>query len=192
MKYILGGIFIICVSLGIGFWSQDRPKIGVIDIQRCFEKYVAVKDAEEAINSQREQAKKKLQELQKKIELLKEELKVLPKGSALALEKFQNLKKVQYEYELTRKIDESMLLEVYSQHYTRLYNEMVKEIAEMAKEDGFSLILRVDQAPMETQYQDPTAEIKTRNVLYASSALDITDLLIRRLNEKYSRRKEKR
>jgi Skp family chaperone for outer membrane proteins len=181
---------------------QGAPsfKVGVVYLQECFDKYEGTKVAEQELTRQRDEGKKKLEELQKRVNTLREEYEALVKSGMdpeklgeLRIEKFQDYKKAQYELELRRKIEEARLTDMYGEYQLKIYNEICAMIKRIATEHGFEIVFRADQALVRGGSPESISQqMASRSVLYADPRFNITGLIIDRLNKAYREKKGER
>jgi len=68
----------------------------------------------------------------------------------------------------------------------RIYNHIRDASAELADRDGYGLVIMDDSAiPIPADSRDVLGDISARRVLYASSTLDITQMLIDYMNTQW-------
>jgi Skp family chaperone for outer membrane proteins len=72
-----------------------------------------------------------------------------------------------------------------------VYNEVVRLSGVVAKERGFALIQRIDRMPaLEGGETDLSAQIDRRGIVYFNQTIDITTVVLERLNRDYAARKK--
>jgi len=83
-------------------------------------------------------------------------------------------------------------LEYYNRKKLAIYTEVNRIAEAIGREKGFTLVLKSDPIPTLENSQVPLSQqMEQRAVLYHEAETDITDELIRRLNESYAERKKK-
>ncbi|MDJ0781154.1 MAG: OmpH family outer membrane protein [Desulfosarcinaceae bacterium] len=152
-------------------FAADVAKIGIVDFQKVFETSTAGKAAKDEINTQGKKLEadlkakgSELEETKKRLErealvMSREKREEKEREFRIQVNDFKSLQK-KYERDLQRT-------------QKRLLGEMRKDvleiIAEVGKSEGYLMI------------------IEKIGVLYAPSALDISDLIIQKYNEKMAK-----
>jgi outer membrane protein len=174
MKHRIGFIGAgLAALLVLGTAASDEPvKIGVVDLDQAI---ISTQDGKKA----KEELERKQREAKAKIQPMLDELKQLQED--LTSKKFVLSDDALYQKQLDlaekrNKIDNEMKelegqLQVDQQRLTGpLINKMAEVVAALGREQGFTLIVRRG----------------TPGLLYTREALDITDQVIQRYNEKKS------
>ncbi len=169
-----GGIFIICLAVGMAFfpeaWAAEPLKIGYVDMQRALNQCAAGQEAKKVITGEVEKMHNALSGRQKELEKLKEDLEKrgLVMNEAVRREKekdyqakLRDLQRMQRDFEedVRRKDRE------FSERVLRELEKIVKKIGE---DEKYTVILERNQ---------PT-------IIYISNALELTDEVIKIVNQK--------
>lgn len=157
----------ICLFLYTGVvWSQDRVKIGFIDIQRAITESLAGKRAKERFQEQVKKAEAELLKEKQEIERLKGDLD--KKGPLLKEEEKRSL-----EAELQRRVvnyqrgmqdQQQQLRQKEGEMTSDILKELEKIVNEVGKTEKFTLILERSQ------------------ILYSDQGIDITSRVIEAYN----------
>lgn len=171
MNNVFRVFFIVTVSL-FGWWSisygANVAKIGIIDFQKIVETSDMGKASSKTIKDRGKEMTKTLKGKEAEIEKMKKELDqkslVMNKEARedqeqILRNKINDLKSVQRQYSRT-------LNELQNELLGKLENKVGNIIEEIGKKEGYTLIL----------------ERRAGGVIYAPSAIDITDKVIRKLN----------
>jgi Skp family chaperone for outer membrane proteins len=186
------------LALGPGVASaQDKDKttfkLGVVNLRICFDKdkYERVKEIDADLQKLADEYAKKIQEIEKKMVQLKEQIEGLPAESKLRADKILQMRRLEADLKFEKEYGKAQYLDFYSDRKIEIYNEIRRVVALIAQEQKFDLILRVE-APTLSDQQDPenvTQRINNRVVLYSHESVDITNLVVDRLNAEYKKQK---
>jgi Skp family chaperone for outer membrane proteins len=175
--------------------SQDGKghfKLGVVNLKTCFEKdkYDRIKEIDTDLQKMADAYARKLQDIEKKMLDLKDRIESLPREGALRAELILQARRAETDYKFEKEYGRTKYLEYYSDRKIEIYNKVREVVAAIALEHKFDLILRVE-APL-LEEQDPetvTQRINNRVVLYNHENVDITPLVLKRLNEEWAKTK---
>ncbi|HVR83586.1 MAG TPA: OmpH family outer membrane protein [Planctomycetota bacterium] len=177
--------------------AQDKDKtgfkLGVVNLRICFDKdkYERVKEIDADLQKLADEYAKKIQEIEKKMVQLKEQIEGLPAESKLRADKILQMRRLEADLKFEKEYGKAQYLDFYSDRKIEIYNEIRRVVALIAQEQKFDLILRVESPTLNDQ-QDPenvTQRINNRVVLYNHESVDITSLVVERLNAEYKKQK---
>ena len=175
--------------------DKDKPafKLGVVNLRTCFDKdkFERVKEIDADLQKLADDYAKRIQEIEKKMVQLKEQVEGLPPESKLRAEKILLLRRLETDLKFEKEYGKAQYLDFYSDKKIEIYNEIRRVVDLIAKEQKFDLILRME-APTLNDQQDPenvTQRINNRVVLYHHESVDITTLVVERLNAEYKKKK---
>ena len=134
---------------------------------------------------------KRIQEIEKKMVQLKEQIEGLPAESKLRADKILQMRRLETDLKFEKEYGKAQYLDFYSDKKIEIYNEIRRVVALIAQEQKYDLILRVE-APGLSDQQDPenvTQRINNRVVLYSHDSVDITTVVLERLNAEYKKQK---
>jgi Skp family chaperone for outer membrane proteins len=196
-----------CVSvlaaLAAALWAPELPaqdkadpkqpfKLGVVNLRDCFDKdkYERIKEVDADLQKMADEYARRIQEIEKKMGLLKEQIDGLPRESALRAEKILQIRRAEVDLKFEREYGKARYLDHYSDRKIEVYNEIRRVVAMIAQEQKFDLILRVESPQLDEQDAETvTQRINSRMVLYAHDSMDITKLVIDRLNDEHKKHK---
>ena len=172
--------------------GQATFKLGVVNVKTCFEKdkYDRIKEIDTELQKKSEEYLRKQQDIEKRMVELKEQIDSLPRESPLRGEKMLLLRRLETDRKFEQEYGRAKYLEFYSDRKMEIYNEVRRTVTMIAQEQKFDLILRVE-APL-LEEQDPetvTQRINNRVVLYSNETVDITNLVVKRLNDEWALKK---
>ena len=177
--------------------AQDKDKqgfkLGVVNLRICFdkEKYERVKEIDADLQKLADEYAKKIQDIEKKMVQLKEQIEGLPAESKLRADKILQMRRLEADLKFEKEYGKAQYLDFYSDRKIEIYNEIRRVVALIAQEQKFDLILRVESPTLSDQ-QDPenvTQRINNRVVLYSHESVDITGIVLERLNAEYKKQK---
>jgi len=175
--------------------DKDKPtfKLGVVNLRTCFDKdkYERVKEIDAELQKLADEYAKKIQEIEKRMVQLKEQVDGLPAESKLRADKILQLRRLETDLKFEKEYGKAQYLDFYSDKKIEIYNEIRRVVGLIAQEQKYDLILRVE-APTLNDQQDPenvTQRINNRVVLYSHDSVDITTLVVERLNVEYKKQK---
>ena len=162
-KLYLAGLFLLAFKLyGGGF------KIGYVDLQKVFQNYKKVKESEEIFRKEVMKEQKRIDNLKKKIDDMQDEFK--KKKDILSPEKrrekeMEIMNKIKELSEIIREVNQKLDRRMKELRKARL-DEILSVIKEFGKKNKYNII------------------IDSNAVIYADKGIDITDQIIKILNEK--------
>ncbi len=175
--------------------AKEGFKLGVVNLKTCFERenYTRIKDVDVELKAKSDELQKKSDDLLNQMSILKQKLTGVDPGQQPTL--FQKLKRelvlkeaeLKYQKEV---INKSEFLDYYGDKKIEVYNAIRKAVELIAKEQGFDLVLRVETPLLEEGEQEGiSSKIASRVVLYNNDAVDITPVVLKRLNQEYEKEK---
>ena len=178
-----------------GEQDKDKPafKLGVVNLRTCFDKdkFERVKEIDTELQKLADDYAKRIQEIEKKMVQLKEQVDGLPAESKLRADKILQLRRLETDLKFEKEYGKAQYLDFYSDKKIEIYNEIRRVVGLIAQEQKYDLILRIE-APTLNDQQDPenvTQRINNRVVLYSHESVDITNLVVERLNVEYKKQK---
>ena len=167
--------------------SKNLPhKIGLIDMAHIFKEYDKFKDLREELKAEISQSDARARQMAQQLKALQSELKMRKPGSPQYIELDRQLVKRATEFEAFRKVAQRDFLRKESQIYKRIYLEVSDTAKLYANWNKFTLIMRFTRESLETT-ADPRKVIEgmNRQVVFFRPADDITEPVLKYLNEKY-------
>ena len=192
----LAAVLILAAAAGTASaQDKDKPafKLGVVNLRTCFDKdkFERVKEIDAELQKLADEYAKKIQEIEKKMVQLKEQVEGLPPESKLRAEKILQLRRLETDLKFEKEYGKAQYLDFYSDKKIEIYNEIRRVVGLIAQEQKYDLILRIE-APTLNDQQDPenvTQRINNRVVLYSHDSVDITTLVVERLNAEHKKQK---
>lgn len=190
--------WLVAAALAIGgaamkdSWAQSRPaaeapavtRVAVMDVVKVFANYQRAKDQELKLQERRRAVKAEDEKRAKLIESMEQELKDLNPTSPEFQKRMDELTKASVERESWLKFEDARELQERYRLSDEMYKDIGKAAGDVAKANNFQVVLNSDESNAEPK-PDIFRKIERKKVLYADPSLDITDLVLMRLNEAY-------
>ena len=180
--------------------AQSRPgaagaapasvRIAVCDMVKIYSNYQKAKDLRVRVEEGRRNFKSEDELRGKKIERITAELKELKTGSKEYDARVNELAKLTIERETLQKFEDNRNVREYYRMSEDIYTELQKAAADVAKENGFHIVLNSDDTSPSDDKPDLFARMERKKVLYSDPALDITDAIVARMNQQYKAEKK--
>jgi len=175
--------------------AQDRPtapamvKVGVCDVVEVFNNYTRADDLTATLNKRRDALKAENEKRGQAIEALRLELDGLIMGSKKYEAQFSEMQRLTIERDAWMRFQEAMVMRDHHRLTRDMYDEIIKTIGEVAKQRGFHVVLHRPRADVQSKNtRELLQQIQARQVLYAADSVDLTDVVLMKLNEDYRAR----
>lgn len=171
-------------------WSQQpgAGRTGVLNIKDVFTKYNKAKDFEAKLEEETKTEKASIERMDKEIKDLLEEIQILAPDSELRKEKTEKL--VQLDGLLKYRVEQwnQRTQQRLNENTALIYNEIRDECDSFGQQNGYDLILKTEAPRLEVKSKESANQrVNRRGVLYYSKTLDISDAVVKSLNDKYAR-----
>src|SRR5438046_353269 len=145
--FLTGGV---ALAGGLGATEQAGPApltIGVVNVRACFEKdkYKRMAEALEELGKLRDELTKEGQELQKRIAALSEMMAGATPNGELYVEKLRLRAHAEYDLKLLQEVARRKLRDRVSDLESRVYGDIRRVVAQLARGLNLDLVLRVDE-----------------------------------------------
>ncbi|MBM4032301.1 MAG: OmpH family outer membrane protein [Planctomycetes bacterium] len=201
MRYALFLAAVLCPAGALLAGEGDAPRpprIGAVNIVRVFDELEEKVDMNAELRQIEEKRAARLKQLDDQIRELEKTAKLLRPDSAEAKENTKLLEDASREFRSYRDATEDQLYNKLYDFTLGIYRKIRDEVQAYAREAGYDAVLRSrdpevgdldkDLRPR-TRYMELNRRIDAQGLLYHSPALDFTDAIIKRLNDKYQRMK---
>jgi len=166
--------------------ARAETEIAVLNVARIFEKYEMTRDLESLFDQARRAAADEADQRRAKTEQLRKALSAFDPGSEDYLRREQEADRADLEFQVWSKATERRLKGDHLRWMKQIYHNTQDVIAQIAKERGLDLVLTYDE--LTDDAPDSVAlrqQILLQKVIYHNAKNDITDEVLRRLNEAY-------
>lgn len=188
------GLFVLAVAFSGQVKAEGEEaevKIGIVDIIRAFDEYAKSDDLEKELTEELEVFNNEMKFLNEGLGKLKAEIEMLSAESDLRVEKVSEYGVKKQAYEGKRVAEQRRWMIKQSRMLMELYSDIVEAVGGYAKAEGYTLVLKADSGNVRgTSPDEVQLRIAIRPVLYYSSIHDLTDDIVRVLNENYEAEKK--
>lgn len=169
-------------------WSQGDAaslRIGVVHVREVFAGYKVAQQFEAGLKAEKDAAQARIDEIEKQMNGLMEEIRILPEGNALRIQKEEELLQLdtlrKYRGERWKAVSQRRI----NENTARIYNTLRAEVDAYAQENGYQLVLKTE-APRIEEGSDESANrrVNLRAVLWTAPEMDLTAAILARLNAK--------
>lgn len=168
--------------------ADEAPhKIALIDMAYVFKNYkkfeVLREDLKNEIGETENEAKARADQIQ----TLQKKMKALSEGSQEFTVAEQQFAKASAEFEAFRRAAQRDFLKKESQIYHTIYQEVTDTVAKYANYFHFTLVLRFNREELDSENAQKLIEGMNRQVVWHKPENDITDAVVKYLNQAYDR-----
>lgn len=168
--------------------SANGTRVAVVDLVKVFNDFEQTK----AVNDKMKEYRDKLsQEADRKMAEVKAEEDALEKTNPSSPDRqarITKIKRMRLEYGVWESLEKDFVSEQYMEWVKRTYQMVTDGIAEVAKKQGFQLVLTQEQ--VDTSVTKPDAllqQILNRKVVYADTSVDASAEVLATLNANFAK-----
>lgn len=167
-------------------------RVAACDIASVFNRYQRATDLSNEFNERRDRIKAQDEAKGKEMDQVEKMLKELKPDSKQYQEQSAALEKLNIERTVWRKMQEQAVIKDHRDLTEHMYQEITNVIAQIAKDQGYDLVLYRDAAEMASETtSELLGKIAQRKVLYCDPSLDVTETVLQRVNAAYAASKKK-
>jgi len=176
-------------------------KVGIVDILRVFDELEERVDMNADLRQLKEKHDARLKELVDRAKGLEDKVRLLRPESDEAKRLADQLDEAKRDFRSYRDVSEERFYEKLF-NFTRSLDAKIRtEVRAYAAEAGMDLVLRGRDADIagfdeglepRMKYLELNRRIEGRNVLFSQPTFDFTDMIVKRLNDRYTREKAER
>jgi Skp family chaperone for outer membrane proteins len=158
--------------------------IGFVDVERCLKEYKKAEEQRKSMKSEIEDKIRALSEEKRKVEAAKDNKDLYTQGSQEWLDLMKKIRMQETQIELDGQALQFQYQQKFAELIGKLYEEVRKEIKNVAEAKGLKLVLMyVSTLPKGQNETDVTNNIMVRPVVYFDPGSDITAEVVSRLNK---------
>lgn len=169
-------------------WSQGDAaglRIGVVNVKEVFAGYNVAQQFEAGLKAERNAAQAQIVGIEKQMKDLMEEIRILDEGSALRIQKEEELLQLDTLRKYRGERWKAVMQRRINENTARLYNALRAEVDAYAQENGYQLILKTEAPRLEEDSDEgANKRVNSRTVLWCAPELDLTAVILQRLNAK--------
>ena len=164
---VVGGLLVAVLSVvSCPVAQAEGLKVGYLNVGRVFDEYQRTKDSEQILEQKGKQKQAELEGRFTELKKLRQNLELLADQPREA--KSKDLEEKSDEFQRLKTDGERTLVRERNDRAKQILDEIGKTVAEYAKTNGFSFVL--DQ----------------RSILYGQDPYDLTDEMLKILNDRYA------
>jgi Skp family chaperone for outer membrane proteins len=190
---LLTGLTVCLAALAFGrsIWAQGGAtaptgRIACVNVVHVLNEYQRQKDLVEELSALQERLSNEDQQRRGKLDTLKAELDRLDPDDPTLVGRLRELRAMTVDYKNWTDLAQLNTAQEYSVWTVRMYKELVKVTEELARREGYDLVLY--RGELQPASMDPEAikeQIRGLQVLYANPAVDISQAVLDKLNTDY-------
>ena len=183
-------------ALATPSFAQDSGvKIGIVNTAKIFADMQETKDLAQKMNAQRDQYLKENEEKKTEIKAIEQQRDTFKPDSAQFLAAEEKYVEASIRYEIWQKSTQARVQRERKQQTKTLFDKIEAAVAEVAQQKGLDLVLTKHKTDLPDNletitYEQLTAQINQRDVLYVVPKLDISDDVLAVLDRNYRARGE--
>lgn len=182
-----GTVMLLVFCLTSSLYSQQQSvKVGVVDLKLVSENFDKWKRLATQLDSETEKSNKKLADMGKEIEKLQEMEKQFKPGSDKHKEIQIALSTKDIEMKSFLHTEQNRLKEIAEKLGGELLNNIEAVIKNYGRKEGYTLIIKKEEMPVQNQdWMQLRNYVSRKSVMYYSTDIDLTDKIVKELNENY-------
>jgi len=158
----------------------------VCDVVSVFNDYDRAKDLSEDFRQRSEAISHERDKRAARIKAMQEELGGLEPGSDDYEPLLQNVQREAIEAEAWQQYKMTLAARDHHRLTTEMYEEILTMVQAIAEQQGYSLVLfREGRSTQTESLQQLLGQVENRKVLYSSPRIDVTQMVLARLNQQY-------
>lgn len=178
-------------TFGVGAITRalDPTVVAIVDIDRLSTEMEEFKVPREEFQTKQDTRREQLRAIQTRMNSVAEELELIPEGDQNArIDKLTEQAMLDSELATRQQIYQQAADLEQAQLFKRMYDRIQSGAKTIAERDGIDLVLVDDRvfALSATNRGAQRAMLESKKVLYADSAVDITDELLTLLNNEFT------
>ena len=169
--------------------AQSRGGAGgvaVVNVVKLFNEYQRQKDLTEEMRQKKAQLDAENQQRRGRIESLEATINVTDPSDPTYMDKTKQLLKEQIEFKNWFDLIQADMTREVGVWTARIYQEILQSVREVAEQDGYDLVLYIDEfQPTGVDPDMIREQIRSRKVIYARSTVDLTQRVLDKLNTQF-------
>lgn len=193
-SFAMGVVALAGVALVLA-WSQGRAqgpppdsKYAVVDVERVVDTCQQSVDTKRMISEKGDRLQKQFESRRQAIHTKQADFTALHPDSPEAYKLQEELDRLQVEFETVQKIEQGELMRERNLWVAETYRQLMATIKQVAESRGLDIVLFQDRFDPKNPPNKIIERMGPRRVLYARKYLDLTDEVLRLMNEAYAQR----
>jgi len=187
-----GTVAVTLLAFGSSIWAQSgggaepTGRVGCVNVVQLFNEYQRQKDLTEEMAKLQEKLTAEEQQRRQKIDALQAELSALDPEDPTYVERTREMLAMQIDYKNWGDLKQADMVREVGIWSVRIYREILKVTEEIAKRDGYDLVLyRGEFQPVSMDPDVIKDQIRSQQILYVTPAIDISQAVLDKLNADY-------
>ena len=161
-----------------------QGSVAVLDVEEVITNYQRAIDLRKGLENRRNALLLEDQKRKDAMAQIEATLRALTEGSVEYLNQVNEMQRLAIDREVFLRVQTSLLESDHHRLLRALYEDVAKMAAIVAKEQGYRVALYVDRKlPKTNNSNELTAVLKDRKVVWADPSVDITETVLKRLND---------
>lgn len=172
-------------------WGQSSPptSVAVIDIAKVFEQYQMTTDLNDFFEKQKLAVSEQRDTRRKELETRRKELEAFVADTTDYKERSNELMRLEVEYQVWLELQERLLKDEHMRRLRQIYDDVRAMVKSVCESSGIELMLTYDT--LSGDAADSAAlrqQILLQKVIYVADRIELTEEVLKALNESYSKR----
>ncbi|MDQ7780552.1 MAG: OmpH family outer membrane protein [Planctomycetota bacterium] len=187
---VLGGAFMFAVTmiLAVPVWTQSSVpgtlKVAVVNVRDVFSQYKAAIEFENSVEVEKTKMQSEIDKIEGEMKNIIAEVEQLDKEGPVWHQRSMQLVRLDAERKFLKDEWQAKVTARLNRNTAAMYNKIREEIDKYAVEAGFDLVFKIESKKLEQEStESANARINRRNVLTWRDSLDITSVIVERLNK---------
>lgn len=166
--------------------KPSARRIAVCNVFTIYQNYQKAKDNLARLNQQKKTIQAEVQARMKKAQEIADTLKsgLIKKGSKAYEQQVQEMMRIQLETQAWEKLQTQLAMRRHQTMTREMDDEIMAAVSKVAGEYGVDVVMTPD-ATADEEEADVLQRIGRRTILYWSDRVDMTDAVLKRLNDTY-------
>ncbi len=166
--------------------KPSARRIAVCNVFTIYQNYQKAKDNLNKLNQQKKTIQAEVQTRMKKAQEIADTLKsgLIKKGSKAYEQQVQEMMRIQLETQAWEKLQTQLAMRRHQTMTREMDDEIMAAVSKVAGEYGVDVVMTPD-ATADEEEADVLQRIGRRTILYWSDRVDMTDAVLKRLNDTY-------
>jgi Skp family chaperone for outer membrane proteins len=163
-------------------------KYAVVDLERVLDQSQQSVDVQKMLADRAKQVQTELETRARAVQTKQADLTALHPDSPEAYKLEEEIDRLDVEHETIQKVDQAQLAQERNLWVAEGYKQAMTAIQQIAQDRGLDLVLFQDRFDPKASPDDLIARMAARKVLYAREYLDVTDEVLKLMNQQYQQR----
>lgn len=186
------GMALIVMTLTSGLWAEGPAaptgRVACADVGRAFNEYQRMKDINEELKALQQKLEAENEQRVKANDALQATVDAMAADDPARAKKMSELLEAEVSRRTWAEVQQAHLARELALATDRIYRDVLAATEEVARQAGYDLVVYSDEyppGPPSIDLNELREVMRSRKLLYASQAVDITQLVLDQLNAEY-------